>query len=129
MVVFPILHWMVVLLISLLVFSPIIIGIALMGLQKKILLRHPHTGLTQKGYIGWSWTYFLFGWLVPIFRGEIGIGLLHAVLTMITFGLFQWIASLLYNKQYMKRMLMSGWQLDVNDPNYELAKAKLGIVA
>jgi hypothetical protein len=120
---FSIWHWLIVLVI----FSPIIIGLAFMGLQKKVLLRHSQSGLTKTGYVGWSWTYFFFGWFVPIIRGEIGIGLLHLVLTAVTFGLFQWIMSLIYNKQYMTRLLLSGWQLDQSDANYQLAVKKLGI--
>ena len=120
---FSIWHWLILLVI----FAPILIGLALMGLQKKVMLRHPQSGLTKSGYVGWSWTYFLFGWFVPIIRGEIGIGLLHLVLTAVTFGIFQWIMSLIYNKQYMTRLLVSGWQLDRNDPNYPLAVRKLSI--
>lgn len=120
---FSIWHWLILLVI----FAPILIGFALMGLQKKVMLRHPQSGLTKSGYVGWSWTYFLFGWFVPIIRGEIGIGLLHLVLTAVTFGIFQWIMSLIYNKQYMTRLLVSGWQLDRNDANYPLAVRKLGI--
>ena len=91
------------------------------------MLRHPQSGLTKKGYVGWSWTYFFFGWFVPIIRGEIGIGLLHLVLTAVTFGIFQWIMSLIYNKQFMTRLLLAGWELDKDDQNYQLAKTKLGI--
>jgi len=120
---FSIWHWFIVLLI----FSPIILGLALMGLQKKVMVRHPQSGLTKKGYVGWSWTYFFFGWLVPIIRGEIGIGVLHLILTGVTLGIFQWIMSLLYNKQYMTRLLLNGWELDASDENYSLAKQKLGI--
>ena len=120
---FSIWHW----LIFLVILGPVLIGVMLMGLQKKVMLRHPQSGLTKSGYVGWSWTYFLFGWFVPIIRGEIGIGLLHFVLTAVTFGIFQWIMSLLYNKQYMTRLLVSGWQLDRNDANYTVAVRKLGI--
>lgn len=120
---FSIWHWLIVLVI----FSPIILGLAFMGLQKKVLLQHPQSGLTKAGYVGWSWTYFFFGWFVPIIRGEIGIGLLHLVLTAVTFGLFQWIMSLIYNKQYMTRLLLAGWELDKGDANYQLAVTKLGI--
>lgn len=120
---FSIWHWLMVLII----FSPIVIGLALMGMQKRVMLRHPQSGLMKKGYVGWSWTYFFFGWFVPIIRGEIGIGLLHLVLTAVTFGLFQWIMSLIYNKQFMTRLLLAGWELDKDDQNYQLAKTRLGI--
>ena len=97
---FPFWLWLILLILL----SPIIIGLALMGLQKKVRLIHPQTGLAKTGYVGWSWTYFLFGWLVPVIRGEIGIGVLHCILTFATFGIFQWIMSMLYNRQYMTRI-------------------------
>ena len=65
-----------------------------------------------------------FGFLVPIFRGEIGIGVLHFVISVITFGLFQIIMSFLYNKQNMTRLLEKGWI--VAEGEYE-ARMSLGI--
>ncbi len=98
-----------------------------MGLQKKILVKHTQSGLVKSGYVGFCWTYWFFGWLVPIFRGEIGIGVLHLILTMFTLGLFQIIMAFLYNKQFMTRLLTSGWVLFDTDELNSLAKLKLGI--
>jgi len=98
-------HWIIVFL----MFSPIIIGIAVMGLQKKIVVKHTQSGLKKNGYIGYCWTYILFGGFVPIFRGEIGIGLLHIILSAITLGIFNILMSYLYNKQHMTRLLTNGW--------------------
>ena len=33
-----------------------------------VLIRHRNSGLTRQGYVGFSWTYLFFGWLVPLFR-------------------------------------------------------------
>ena len=120
---FSIWHWLIVLI----MFSPIIIGIATMGLQKAVLVKHQQSGLVKKGYFGYSWTYLLFGWLVPVIRGEIGVGVLHLVLTAFTFGIFQIVMPFLYNKQYMTRLLTSGWQLSDNEPVMTTARLKLGI--
>lgn len=121
---FSIWHWLVVLVVLLL---PVIIGIAAIGLQKKILLRHMESGLTKNGYVGFCWTYLIFGWIVPVVRGEIWIGVLHMILTAISLGLFQIIMPFLYNKQYTSRLLTSGWVLaDIQEKN-ELARRKLGI--
>ena len=120
---FSIWHWLIILII----FSPIIIGLATMGLQKTVLVKHQQSGLVKKGYFGYSWTYLLFGWLVPVFRGEIGIGVLHLVLTAFTFGIFQIVMPYLYNKQYMTRLLTSGWQLSDEEPAMAAARLKLGI--
>ena len=84
---------------------------------------------SQSGYVGFSWTYLLFGWFVPVIRGELGIGILHLVITFVSFGLSQLIFPFLYNRQYMNRMLTSGWALDSNDPNYDIAREKLNIVS
>jgi hypothetical protein len=81
----------------------------------------------REGGVGYSWTYLVFGWFVPVFRGELGVGVLHLVITLVTFGLSQLIFPFLYNRQYMVRMLTDGWQLDATDLNYELAKHKLNI--
>jgi hypothetical protein len=121
---FSIWHWLVVLVVLLL---PVIIGIAVIGLQKKILLSHMESGLTKNGYVGFCWTYLIFGWIVPVVRGEIWIGVLHMILTAISLGLFQIIMPFLYNKQYTSRLLTSGWVLaDIQEKN-ELARRKLGI--
>ena len=120
---FSIWHWLIVLLI----FSPVIIGFAIMGPQKPVLVKHGASGLVKKGYFGYSWTYLLFGWLVPVIRGEIGVGVLHLVLTAFTFGIFQIVMPYLYNKQHMTRLLTSGWQLNDAPEINRAAQLKLGI--
>ena len=110
------------------VFAPILAGLLLIGLQKKVRIIHEASGIAKDGYVGFSWTYLLFGWFVPVIRGEVGIGLIHLVITFVSFGLSQLIFPFLYNRQYMNRMLTSGWTLDSNDVNYELARLKLNIV-
>jgi len=117
------------LLLLIIVFSPLIIGLLVMGGQKKTLLKHQDSGLTKTGLVGYCWTYFFFGFFVPIFRGEIGIGALHFLFSVVTFGLFQLIMPFLYNKQYTSRLLVSGFNLDETDENYEIARAKLGVMA
>jgi hypothetical protein len=110
------------------VFAPVIAGLLLIGLQKKVRIIHEASGIAKDGYVGFSWTYLLFGWFVPVIRGEVGVGLIHLVITFVSFGLSQLIFPFLYNRQYMNRMLTSGWTLDSADPNYELARQKLNIV-
>ncbi len=122
---FSIWHWVIVLIL----FSPFIIGFAIMGLQRTVTIKHEPSGLVKNGYFGFCWTYLLFGWLVPVIRGEIGIGVLHLILTLITFGIFQLIMPFLYNKQFMTRMLTSGWQLSDQEPVMSIARSKLGIAS
>ena len=99
-----------------------------MGWQRKVLVKHNQSGLNKNGYVGYCLTYFFFGWLVPIIRGEIGIGVLHLVITAVSFGAFQFlIMPYLYNKQYMTRMLLNGWELADNDYVNQRARVSLNI--
>ena len=121
---FSIWHWIVVLML----FSPLIAGLVFMGAQKSISLKHSQSHIVKNGYVGYCWPYFFLGWIIPIFRGEIGIGALHLILTLITFGLFQIIMPFLYNKQFMTRHLTNGYVLDGSFEAVDYAKNKLNIV-
>jgi hypothetical protein len=108
-------------------FSPLILGLIFMGAQKKINLKHSNSGLNKPGFVGYCWTYFFFSFFVPIFRGEILIGVLHFIFSVVTFGLFQLVIPFLYNKQFTSRMLTSGWEISDTEEKTKLAKLKLGI--
>ena len=116
-------HWIVVLIL----FSPIILGVMILGWQQRILIKHADSNLIKSGYVGWSWSYSIFGFMVPIVRGEIGVGVLHLILTMITFGFFQFVMSFLYNKHFMTRQLTNGWQLHDTEEKMEIGKRRLNI--
>ncbi len=120
---FSIWHWIVVLI----PFAIAVLGIAIMGLQKRVLIKHTQSSIVKIGYVGFCWTYLLFGWIVPVFRGEIGIGALHLLLTLCTFGLFQIIMPFLYNKQFMVRHLTNGYELSNEESVNLMAKQRLGI--
>lgn len=96
-------------------------------MAKKVIIQHPINGLTRNGYFGYSWTYLFFGWLVPLFRGELGVAALHMLFTLFTFGLWQLIVSFLYNKQYMTRMLEKGYVLKDSEQTMAEARACLNI--
>jgi hypothetical protein len=93
----------------------------------RISIRHTESGLVRSGYYGFSWTYLLFGWFVPLFRGELGVGALHILFWFMTFGLWQLIVCFLYNRQYMTRMLTNGWVLAGSDGDNIVAGTKLGV--
>ena len=116
-----ILFWIIILLI------PIVLGISKMGLQKRVLIKHTQAGIVKNGYVGYCWTYLILGWFVPVFRGEIGTGALHLLFTLVTFGLFQLIMPLLYNKQFMVRHLTTGYELSDEESVNLMAKKRLGI--
>lgn len=93
----------------------------------KVIIQHPVNGLTKNGYFGFSWTYLFFGWLVPLFRGELGVAALHLLFTVCTFGFWQIIVAFLYNKQYMTRMLEKGYLLKDSEELMTEAREALGI--
>ena len=117
----------ILIIIILIFFSPLILGLIFMGAQKKINLRHTNSSLNKPGFVGYCWTYFFFSFFVPIFRGEILIGVLHLIFSVVTFGLFQLVIPFLYNKQFTSRMLTSGWELSDTEDNMQIARLKLGI--
>lgn len=92
-----------------------------------VFIQNQTNGLTKKGYFGFSWTYLFFGGLVPVFRGEIGIGCLHIILSFLTFGISNVIFCFLYNKQFMTRMLEKGYVLKDADIVVNRARIKLGV--
>tara|TARA_B100000212_G_scaffold134574_1_gene101151 strand:+ start:64 stop:447 length:384 start_codon:yes stop_codon:yes gene_type:complete len=113
--------------IIILILIPFLVGTFFLGWQKAINLKHKDSDLQRQCFIGYSWTYFLFGFFVPIFRGEIVIGIVHALFAFITFGLFQLIMPFLYNKQHAVRMLTNSWVLDDTPDMNKLACEKIGI--
>ena len=94
-----------------------------------IPIKHKQSGMMKQGYYGFSWTYLFFGWFVPLFRSELGVGALHLLFSIATFGLWQLIFSFLYNKQYMTRMLTNDWELAGTEEQNLQARAALGMVA
>ena len=96
-------------------------------MAKSIPIKHKESGMIKTGFYGFSWTYFFFGWFVPLIRGELGVAVLHLFFTVITVGLWQLIVSFLYNKQYMTRMLTNGWELAGGDDQNMIAKTALSI--
>ena len=99
-------------LILLILLSPLILGSIFLGLQQKIKVKHKESGVEKSCFIGYSWTYFFFGFFVPIFRGEISIGVFHLIFSIATFGVFQLVMPFLYNKQYSIRLLTNSWVLN-----------------
>tara|TARA_B110000008_G_scaffold160523_1_gene161214 strand:- start:231 stop:614 length:384 start_codon:yes stop_codon:yes gene_type:complete len=113
--------------IILVIFLPLIIGSMVLGWQKKINVKHNESGIQKNCFVGYSWTYFFFGFFVPIFRGEISIGVFHLIFSLVTFGIFQLIMPFLYNKQYSTRLLNNSWLLNDSEENNSIARQKIGI--
>ena len=115
------------LLIILLMGSPLLIGVLVLGWQKKIKVKHNESGVQKNCFVGYSWTYLIFGFFVPIFRGEISIGVFHLILSLVTFGIFQLIMPFLYNKQYSIRLLNNSWSLNDSEEKNAIARQRIGI--
>jgi len=65
-------------------------------MAKQIIVEHPTTGLRTKGYYGFSWTYFFFGPIVPIVRGDLGFSVKAAILSFFTVGIVHIINAFTY---------------------------------
>ena len=120
-------QFILLIVLTLFVLSPLIIGSLVLGWQKKIRVKHNESGIQKNCFVGYSWTYFVFGFFVPIFRGEISIGIFHLIFSVVTFGIFQLIMPFLYNKQYSIRLLNNSWNLDDSEENNAIARYKIGI--
>ena len=117
----------IILIFILLIFSPLILGSFFLGWQKRIRVIHKESGIEKSCFVGYSWTYFSFGFFVPIFRGEISIGIFHLIFSILTFVLFQLVMPFLYNKQSSLKLLLNGWELNDSEENNLIASNKIGI--
>tara|TARA_B100000470_G_C19615048_1_gene312823 strand:+ start:191 stop:586 length:396 start_codon:yes stop_codon:yes gene_type:complete len=118
---------LVFLIILTIILSPLILGSIFLGWQQEIKVKHKESGVEGSCFIGYSWTYFFFGFFVPIFRGEISTGVFHLIFSIVTFGLFQLVMPFLYNKQYSIRLLTNSWVLNDSEEKNRLARLKIGI--
>jgi hypothetical protein len=91
------------------------------------MLRHPQTGLTKIGLVGFSWTTLFFAGFPALFRGDIIIGLVIIVLNIFTFGVAGLIWAFFYNKSYTTKLVEKGYQLADSEGVNAFARAKLGI--
>ncbi|MBK1870149.1 hypothetical protein JHL16_27545 [Aestuariivirga sp. YIM B02566] len=73
-------------------------------------MKNPATGQIKTGFFGFSWTYFFFGWWVPLLRGELGVAALHLLFSIVTLGIWQIIVSFMYNRQYTSRLIEAGYR-------------------
>jgi len=92
----------------------------------KVILKNRYTKgqIIQK--VGFSWTMFFFGALVPLFKadwvGALVMMLINIVVSYLTNGIGVAIIDLViacfYNKNYIQRMLQKGWEpATQNDAN------------
>lgn len=83
----------------------------------KIVMSHEN-GLKKTVKIGFSWTTFLFGFLVPLIRGDLRwagiLFILQLCAGMPTLGIGAWIVCFIfaykYNKIYISGLIEQGYQ-------------------
>jgi len=100
-------------------------------------LRQKSTGLTKKGFVGFSWTTLFFGPFPALFRQDfltfVGFFVVTVVLALLTAGIGNVIAGIawafMYNRYYTRKLLERGYQLEGSGLMVSEAAAKLGVVA
>ena len=97
-------------------------------MAKVVMLKHPQTGILKKGLYGFSWTTLFFGGLPAIFRGDIIIGLVVMIASILTCGIAGLIWAFVYNKKYTLNLLEKGYVFNDTQENVLRAKEKLGIL-
>lgn len=68
-----------------------------------------YQGLEKDCPVGFSWTTLFFGFLVPLFRGDLVGVLIHLLASVFSIGIFWLIWPFFYNKNYINRLLEKGY--------------------
>jgi hypothetical protein len=102
-----------------------------------VMLKHRDSGLIKRGYYGFSWTTFFFGFFPPLFRGDfltfIGAFVVLVILGIVTFGsgaaiaMFVW--AFFYNKYYTRKLLERGYAFADSEGTVAEAKHRLGVAS
>ena len=90
-----------------------------------IIMQSPTTGVTKKGFYGFSWTTFFFGGFPALFRGDFAIGLVFIILNILTFGIAGIIFAFVYNKRYTIKLIEIGYRFAGSPGENACAASKL----
>ena len=77
-------------------------------------------GQLRTAKVGFSWTTFFFGFLVPIFRGDVKWAVIMFVASLLTLFVAQIVLSFTYNGTYIRGLLNKGYR-----PEDEYSRAVL----
>ena len=66
--------------------------------------------MVKRGFLGFSWTTFFFGFFVPLFRGDWLWLVIMLILGVMSCGIANIILAFLYNKFYTSKLLENGWE-------------------
>lgn len=72
-------------------------------------LKSPAGQIKQVKY-GFSWTFFFFGALVPLFRGDIKWFFIAIIIAFFTFGISHFVFMFIYNRLYLRDLLNGGYK-------------------
>ena len=94
--------------------------------EKVILIKD---NMVKEGFVGFSWTTFFFGFLVPLFRKDfiasLGLFVISCVVSFFTYGagcfVLNIIVAFAYNKYYTENLLKEGF-LPKDEFNKEILK-------
>lgn len=75
----------------------------------EIVMQNPATQAVKSAPIGFSWTVLFFGFLPPLFRGDIKWGLIILLFWLLSAGLTNIVFSFIYNKLFVKEMMAEGY--------------------
>lgn len=67
-------------------------------------------GIPKIGLVGFSWTTFFFGFLVPMLRGDVKWAIIMLALGVCTMGLANFILCFAYNNIYTRGLLEKGYR-------------------
>lgn len=84
-------------------------------------------GITKMVPVGFSWTTLFFGFFVPLFRGDIVWFIVMLALSLLSFGLINFILCFLYNRIYVNKYLKEGWR-PADEYAYSVLRSKSIIV-
>ncbi|WP_220375691.1 hypothetical protein [Paraperlucidibaca baekdonensis] len=77
----------------------------------QLLMENPHTGARKSAPVGLSWTVLIFGFLPPLFRGDIKWGVIILLFWLFSAGLTNIVFMFIYNKLYIKELMLEGYKL------------------
>lgn len=77
--------------------------------KAKLILKDHRNGLIKSAPIGFSWTVFFFGFLVPLYRKDWLWTFIMLAVEIPTFGFASIIFAFFYNKIYARKLFRRGY--------------------
>jgi len=93
----------------------IIVPIILHIKQERVILKHKESGVIKKVPFLYSWISLVFGFFVPLFRGDIKWFFIYFIFFALSlliplFGLANFILAFFINKQYIIKLIQNEYE-------------------